>query len=141
MYEVTLYKGSQAVAGFDNLRFWSQVKGTVIGLEEHYDLMAPDTRCVVTYRDNIRTVTGWATGSDAMDSPYIVEGFLECGDRYQTLLFDLQQAEAVADSLSYSKAFCMTAEYADIFPAYSGGWDRDSTTIVIDPENNKVYPY
>lgn len=141
MYEVTLYKGSQAVAGFDNLTRWSDVKGTVIGLEGHYDLMAPDTRCVVTYSDNIRTVTGWATGSDAMDSPYLVEGVKENGDDYKTLLFDLPQAEAVADSLRFGRVYCMTAKYADIFPAYNGGWDRDITRLVVDPEDNKVYPY
>ena len=139
MYEVTLTVGTQAVAGFDNLTRWSQVRGTVIGLEGHYDLLGYDTRCTVRYSDKTRTAIGWATDGATMERPYLVEGFLENGDDYITLLFDLEQAEAVADSLSWGTVYDLTLESYDLHSVYSGGYDRDRTRITIDPDFHVVY--
>lgn len=141
MYEVTLYVGTQAVAGFDNLRFWSQVKGTVIGLEGHYDLQGYDTRCVVTYTDATGTVKGWATDGATMERPYRIEGMKSNDDEYSTLVFDLEQAEAIADSLSYARVYDLTRCNSMERPVYLGGCDRDSSRILVDTVGNQVYPF
>jgi hypothetical protein len=139
MYEVTLKVGTQAVAGFDNLTRWSEVRGTVIGLEGHYDLLGYDTRCTVRYSDKTRTAIGWATDGATMERPFLVEGYLENGDDYSTLLFDLEQAEAVADSLTVGTVYDLTLESYDLHAVYTGGWDRDRTNITIDPDYLVVY--
>jgi len=131
MYEVTLRVGTQTVAGFDNLSRWSQVRGTVIGLEGHYDLLGYDTRCSVRFTDSVRTVTGWATDGATMERPLLVEGLMEDGEFYRTLLWDTEQAEAVADSLDFARVYDLTTEHYDVFPVYTGGYGRQETLLVL----------
>ena len=140
MYEVTLHKGTQTVAGFDNITSWSQVRDTVRGLESRYDLIGYDTRCTVRFTDSVRTAIGWATDSATMERPFLVEGFLESGDGYQSLVWDTEQAEAVADSLSFSRVYDLTTEHYDVFPAYLGGWDRDMSRLIVESVTGKVLP-
>ena len=140
MYEVTLYVGTQAVAGFDNLTRWSEVKGTVLGLGGHYDLEGYDTRCVVRFSDTVRTVTGWTSGFATMERPLVVEGLLESGDAYTCLVWDTENAERIADDLPYARVYDLTAEWYDVIPAYVGGYDRQRVTLVHDTIGRKVVP-
>jgi hypothetical protein len=142
MYEVTVYVGTQAVAGFDNLSRWSQVKDAVKDLEGRYDLSGWDnaTRCVVRFSDRIRTVVGWATGSATMERPLVVEGMLESYAEYTCLVWDTENAERIADDLPYARVYDLTAEYYDVLPAYVGGYDRERVTLIHDTIGKRVVP-
>lgn len=141
MYEVTLYVGTQAVAGFDNLTRWADVKGAVIGFEGKYDLNGYDTRCVVRFSDTIRTVTGWVNDSVTMERPLLIEGLYESNARYSCLVWDTENAERIADDLPFSRVYDLTTEHYDVFPAYVGGYDRDMSRLLQEPVTGKLLPF
>lgn len=128
MYEVTLYVGTQAVAGQDYLTRWADVKGVVAGMEASYDLEAFDTRCVVRFSDSIRVVTGWTSGVATMTRPLVVDGLLESGDAYTCLVWDTENARRIADDLPYANVLDLTVDHYDVIPDYVGGYDRITCT-------------